>query len=135
MFATSGVGINMSPSEYVADTFKRMSNVTVSTAFSGVGAPEVALESLYLGACHWCNVTASCMVAHRPKCLFAFDCNAACRAELTVLPHGPACVFGDVLDCVAPCVSDILKERGGQLLPDDIVSIVLSDKMASNTAF
>eukprot|EP00959_Pyramimonas_sp_CCMP1952_P120097 2511090-Pyramimonas_sp.AAC.1 len=69
----------------LSDTF---TGFTISTAFSGIGAPEMALQSImkYLN------------VPERSNTLFAIEWDQECRRELALIPNGPRCLFSDIND-------------------------------------
>ena len=60
---------------------------SMSTSFSGIGAPENALNSIscYLG------------INHGPV-LFAIEWDQECRRELSIPPHPPRCIYIDIND-------------------------------------
>ena len=75
--------------------------LTCSSAFSGIGTPEVAHQVItrstqayfknaipHTGEQATLNITTA----------YAVEWNTACRAELKVLPHGPSHIFGNMID-------------------------------------
>ena len=64
---------------------ERSKGFTMSTAFSGIGAPENALHAIM------CHLGCECS---RPLCNIEWDLE--CRRELCALPHPPMCLFDDI---------------------------------------
>eukprot|EP00959_Pyramimonas_sp_CCMP1952_P133138 2783458-Pyramimonas_sp.AAC.1 len=63
----------------------------MSTAFSGIGAPENAMTSI----CSHLGVSPS-------QPLYAIEWNQECRRELSASPRRPICMFSDVNDFWSP---------------------------------
>eukprot|EP00969_Alexandrium_andersonii_P238436 10524685-Alexandrium_andersonii.AAC.1 len=63
-----------------------MDGMSFSTAFSGIGGPENAIDGLAKGL--------AVFAGREPatKSYFAFDMRRECREELAVLPHPPECI-------------------------------------------
>ncbi len=66
----------------------------MSTAFSGVDAPAVALLQL----AYECGVTHKSCIKH----LHTIEISQHCRTQLDQHPIPAVCSFGDILDFVAP---------------------------------
>jgi site-specific DNA-cytosine methylase len=64
---------------------ERSKGFTMSTAFSGIGAPENALHAIM------CHLGCECS---RP--LYNIEWDLECRRELCALPHPPMCLFDDI---------------------------------------
>jgi len=64
--------------------------LSLSTSFSGIGAPEHAHDAL----CKALALRSGKTI--RQHHLFAIDWNAGCRTELAQCPSPPQCIFGDI---------------------------------------
>ena len=75
-----------------ADEYSRILTCRITTAFSGICAPSVALNSL--------SAPISNFQVDRIKheYLSAIDIFEESRLELSGLPHPPRCIFGDILN-------------------------------------
>ncbi len=77
--------------------------ITTSTAFSGVGTPEVADEVIAATAATFLDNEWQDSWGERPqtptfRCEFAVDKSTACQEELLVLPGGPKHVFENIAE-------------------------------------
>ncbi len=83
--------------------------ITTSTAFSGVGTPEVADEVIAATAATFLDNEWQDSWGERPqtptfRCEFAVDKSTACQEELLVLPGGPKHVFENIAEfCPQEC--------------------------------
>jgi hypothetical protein len=83
--------------------------ITVSTCFSGVGAPETACaiiqkttQRILVDLSSDDLLPGELPMSIRYDPTWVMDVDNKCRQELALLPHAPDFVFGDVLECVAP---------------------------------
>ena len=85
-----------------------INGTTLSTAFSGTGGPEVAMDGI---ACcvKFCLRDVD---APRMQSLFAIENLVQSQCELRMLPTRPLCIFHDMTDCLVDGVRDVLKRRG-----------------------
>ena len=83
---------------------RRLMTLHMSTAFSGVCTPSVALHALALANRFDGNETNSDIDLSNLNYAFAIDQDSDCRAELRTLPVPPICVHGDFDSFLAPGV-------------------------------
>ena len=70
----------------------------ISTAFSGIDAPGVALNMAIAAADARSNGPALCHPVH----MFAIEKDAEASKELSLQPNGPRCIFGDIMRFCSP---------------------------------
>ena len=102
-----------------------INKLTLSTAFSGVGAPEVALEALIRAFDEICGGVRESDLEH---CLWAFEKNEECRHELRMLRSRPRCLFKDIEELISPSVRDLIMSEGSRLPWLDLVRIFKQPK-------
>ena len=72
---------------------RRLATLTLSTCFTGVCTPSVALEALRLA--NRCDGTTGLVASTMDfTYLFGIDYDPECRRECRVLPHPPGCIHG-----------------------------------------
>ncbi len=78
-------------------------NLTFSTKFSGIGAPEAAIQDWKAAVAEYNNPDGP---QFRVSCSSALDNNADCRAVLqhVLQPHPDAHLFNDLVECLDPKV-------------------------------
>ena len=86
-----GVARRVLGTEALLDARRVLNQLTLSTAFSGVGAPEVALDALVSA----CEVFCGARERDVEQSLWAFEIDEECRHELSMLKRPPLCVFKD----------------------------------------
>lgn len=101
--------------------------ITISSAFSGIGAPELALMSI-----------AGFLRRHVPgladvRSTFFIERRAQSRLELMV-GHA-CCCFGDMLDFLVPKIKDLMHEYGHRLPFDKLVEIFSRTAALKRTAW
>lgn len=87
-----------------------MEDLSISTAYSGVGAPETTVNIL--------RSTMASMFGHektiaKPKVLFQIEWDEPCRAELALFDNvndHQACIFGDLCDFFSPHLAETISE-------------------------
>eukprot|EP00959_Pyramimonas_sp_CCMP1952_P466965 9490802-Pyramimonas_sp.AAC.1 len=63
----------------MSDLKTQIQGLTLSTCFSGIGAPEVALASVFRGLQYFSNRGEDLAEFDRPICLWAVDKSRNCR--------------------------------------------------------
>ena len=101
-----------------------MQGVTVSTAFSGIGAAEVALGTIERG------LATAGMQELSVRSLFAVEINTECQTELQCLATKPDCIYADMVELIAPGIREHTREYGHRLRFDDLVQLAKKPKFA-----
>ena len=86
-----------------------ISNLSISTSYSGVGAPEVCA--------HLLKNEVESKLGHKissPEIYFQMEYDEACRSELSLLdkvtdPEQSTCLFGDLCDFYVDSLQDVVK--------------------------
>ena len=86
-----------------------ISNLSISTSYSGVGAPEVCA--------HLLKNEVESKLGHKipsPEIYFQIEYDEACRSELSLLdkvtdPEQSTCLFGDLCDFYVDSLQDVVK--------------------------
>jgi site-specific DNA-cytosine methylase len=105
--------------------------IVTSTAFSGVGCPELADDILHNTWDMFITNNYIGPADQRPRALtfqpeFCIEWDRKCQAELALLPTRPKHLFGNILDAVPASLRRICGLDGGIELPPD----QLKDKLA-----
>jgi site-specific DNA-cytosine methylase len=95
-----------------------MQGVTMSTAFSGIGAPEVALSTVERGLAQNAGMQESGV-----RSLFAVEINKEGQLELQCLATKPECIFSDMVEFITDRIRDHLREHGHRLHFEDLVQL------------
>ncbi len=129
LLGTIGRHFDMDNQRAIDMTASCISGLTMSTSFSGIAAPEVAMNSVFLTVRHFAK---SYMPNDQhPRTLWCCDCDAKCRAELGVLIDNSiqlqcgtdTCVFGDITDFIRPNVKDVLISQSHRMTPEDFTKV------------
>lgn len=96
---------------------------TLSTAFSGIGSSETALELFFAAlACRGKS-------AHQLKALFFIECNQECRYELQMMGcYGQSCWFSDMKDFMTPTLTEQLMNNISRMQYPDILACMMHPK-------
>ena len=105
--------------------YRHMQGVTVSTAFSGIGAAEVALGTIERG------LATAGMQELSVRSLFAVEINTECQIELQCLATKPDCIYADMVELIAPGIREHMREYGHRLRFDDLVQLAKKPKFAT----
>ena len=95
----------------------RVQGLTLSTSFSGIGAAEVALGTIARGL-----VSASGTEVIWSN-LFAVEINKECQMELQCLSGRPGCIYGDIVEFIAPAIREHMRENRHRLRFEDLVRL------------
>ena len=104
---------------------------TFSTAFSGIGAPDVAGQSLSHSLAFFAELSS----APQLVCTFGFEMRDESRHELSMLESAPQCLFGDITDLIADRYRQILKDHSNKMTSDDLAKTVLAKHVIHNRAW
>lgn len=103
--------------EALSNVHEALHSVTMSTAFSGIGAPETARCSL--ACCFDAKLTrqsgGDSTSSSGPKNLWACDFDRECRHELRMLRDPPQCVFSDVEGFLNTSVREQIMSFGSRM--------------------
>jgi hypothetical protein len=89
----------------------------MSSAFSGIGAPETASHSICKGLSHFLGED---IVARNLWACEYFDHS---QHELRMLPDSPSCLFGDITQFISSGVRDDLKANAARMTYDDVLRL------------
>ena len=100
-------------SDLLRKVFKSINNLRISTAFSGIDTPSIAIQQISLA-------TASCMgiqLDKRARCrnLYGIEWYSKSQDILVQMPDGPECLFGDMSHFWQPEIQsrvDTLLQKG-----------------------
>eukprot|EP00959_Pyramimonas_sp_CCMP1952_P433774 9083439-Pyramimonas_sp.AAC.1 len=138
MLATVHTSLRVtSPHDVIDIASSNIRRLTMSTSFSGIGAPEVACDTLYHALCAFSDDTIRVDHTdntHRPRCLFGVEIDAAARAELKLLPHGPECVFYNVVDFFRDSHRDFICAHASTLTAAHFEDLVMSGNLTRRHA-
>lgn len=101
-----------------------MSETTMSSAFSGIGAPEQAHTS----SCQVLTTQLSRRIAPG-RHLFAIEQDTECQYELQMAPTKPECLFTDMLDAIADVARPILESQAASFSYADLLKIFREPNM------
>ena len=116
-------------SDLLRKVFKSINGLRISTAFSGIDTPSIAIQQISLA-------TASCMgiqLDERARCrnLYGIEWYSKSQDILVQMPDGPECLFGDMSDFWQP----ELKSRVDTLLQNGNFVEVVKKLMQTTDVF
>ena len=116
-------------SDLLRKVFKSINGLHISTAFSGIDTPSIAIQQISLA-------TASCMgiqLDERARCrnLYGIEWYSKSQDILIQMPDGPECLFGDMSDFWQP----ELKSRVDTLLQNGNFVEVVKKLMQTTDVF
>jgi hypothetical protein len=138
MFSTMGRHLTLDTQSAVDVAGRSIILLTLSTAFSGIGAPEVAIGSLFLALQQFSSVHLT--DAHRPRTLWCMDRDSECRAELALLNAAmrtdhSTCIFGEITDCVRSSGRTAVIARAHVMGPEDFERLCKSGSLVQSAMF
>ena len=107
---------------------KVLSDLTLSTAFSGIAAPENTLSIMSRAVEHFRELKRG---SGAPRTLFVVELRTECQYELDMLEHPADCSFVDMTDCIKENVKATLRQHAKRMSWNDIVRIVQSRRMVT----
>ena len=114
--------------------YKKMSETSLSTAFSGIDTPATAFLQLGLALCHELKMESSS--APLPRNHYAVEWSTACQQELLEHPHSPDHLFTDISDFWhASIKAKVQALEGSSRLQDVLVPLVKAGKATMNAAW
>lgn len=114
------------------DIANKINGLRFSTSFSGVGAPDVAVDVLKHAAQEWLGLEPE----HRVKydCIFAVERDFVCQYELQLLPEPPQHIFGDITDFVNESFATIFIKHLDRWSYDELVHFARTPNCVSRHA-
>lgn len=114
--------------EYLQRLGRQLEGIRVSTAFSGIGAADVAVEAIAKGLEHHLQRpvrTVNC---------FAIEWSKEGQLELQCLPNPPQCLYGDIRGLIDLRIRGALLEAADRMDYDDLVRVAMSPSFCSAAA-
>jgi hypothetical protein len=107
---------------------KSLQQTTMSSSFSGIGAPENASHSICKGLAHFLGEEVA------PRNLWACEYYNHSQHELCMLPDSPPCLFGDITEFISFGVRDDLKANASRMTYDDLIQLFFDVHTKSPTS-
>ena len=99
--------------------FMSVDGLTMSSAFSGIGAADVAIHTIQCGLEH--------VLGKKPRIrnLFAVEFLAQSQEELLLLPTKPECLFNDMCDIINDNVKSALYKKKDRMPFEDLARVAM----------
>ena len=107
-----------------------LSTLSYTTGFSGVDSPTVALNMIGLDV----GAHSKTQGVVHPQNLCAVERNTDCRAELSICPNGPRCIFGDFITFCGSELQETLRATR-QFEFHRMRSLIMSAGQVSTTSY
>ena len=116
------------------EMLQRLSEVSMSSSFSGIDTPATSFLSLGAGLCECLDLSWDHIP--RPRNAFGVEWLHASQLELLQHPHGPEHVFCDIAEFWQPRLASRIDDivAAGQL-DEDVLPLIRQNKAMKRTAF
>ena len=129
------------PHDAAANVGRRMSSLSLRTAFSGICAPSTALFVLMVVWNQFIKPSASLITASAdlPTLVYvaAVEWSTECQHELQCLHHPPGCLFSNIMDFAADATKTLYKDMvaSGTLTWHKLHDLVLAPGAVQRSAY
>jgi len=123
---------------FVEELNNKLGDVKLSTAFSGVGAPDIALHTLQAGAHRWMARAGArgdeALAKPSYTNLFAIEKDHECQLELRLLPVRPLHIFDDMLKFIDASIYTTVMANLARWTYDDLLKMAMRPTFVQKSA-